>query len=71
MQIILYTTGCPNCLMLEKKMIEKGIEPTTIIRDLETMDKLGFKSVPQLEVDGQRMTFFEAYKWADKQEKSA
>ncbi len=62
MSIILYTTHCPKCLVLEKKLASKNIEFEEIT-DNELMLKKGFTMVPVLEVDGKIMDFKEANTW--------
>lgn len=62
MNVILYTTHCPKCLVLEKKLTSKNIEFEEIT-DNELMLKKGFTIVPVLEVDGKTMEFKEANTW--------
>jgi len=58
-KIILYTTDCQNCKVLETKLNEKNIEYTTC-RDRELMADKGFRSAPMLEVDDTTYTFYDA-----------
>ena len=60
--ITLYTTHCPKCRVIEKKLSQKNIEYKEI-SDQEVMIKLGFKSAPVLEVDGKYMNFGDANRW--------
>jgi len=62
MTIKLYTTHCPKCRVIEKKLAQKNIEYTEIT-DQEEMVKLGFKSAPILEVDGKAYNFGDANRW--------
>ena len=62
MNIILYTTDCPKCIILEQKLEEKNIEYIKFT-DVKEMVKKGFRSAPILEVDGKVMTFLEAINW--------
>lgn len=64
MSVILYTTHCPKCNVLEKKLNKFGIE-YTISEDIQEMLKLGFKSAPVLKVDDEIYLFKEACLWAD------
>lgn len=64
--IILYTTGCPKCFVLESKLKDKGIQ-YEIITDTELMLKKGFNFMPILEVDGKTMEFTEAVQWVNRQ----
>lgn len=67
MKVMLYSTKCPKCLILEKKLKDKNITYEEI-NDVETMTNLGFTLVPILEVDGQYMNFNEANKWINEKE---
>lgn len=63
MNIILYTTGCPRCKVLEKKLEMKGLAYDTI-EDINIMTALGISSVPMMQVDGSEiMDFAQANKW--------
>ena len=61
--IVLYSTDCPRCKVLEKKLGQKNID---FIINKNTDDimnvahKTGFISAPLLEVDGQVMGFEQA-----------
>ncbi len=64
--IKLYTTGCPNCLKLEERLDEKGIE-REVISDMSTVTNFllskGFRTVPVLEVDGELLDYRRAIEW--------
>ena len=60
MNIILYTTHCPKCTVIEKKLKAKNI-PFTEVDDVETMQALGFHSLPVLKVDDEILNFQQAY----------
>lgn len=62
MEVILYTTFCPKCRVLEAKLKQKGIEYKEIT-DVDIMTEKGFMSVPMLEVDNFVMNFTEANTW--------
>ena len=62
MTITLYSTHCPKCMVLEKKLQQKGISYEEI-NDVNVMTEKGYMSVPMLEVDGVSMDFNEAVKW--------
>lgn len=62
--ITLYSTGCPNCLTLEAKLNNAGIE-YTLVSDIEEIKRKGYKSAPLLEVDGKILTFFQAVKYCN------
>ena len=57
--ITLYTTHCPKCKVIEKKLAQKNIQYVEV-SDVKKMTELGFKSAPILEVDGRIYTFKEA-----------
>ena len=62
MNVILYSTNCPMCNVLEKKLRHKDIAFDEI-NDVEVMRSKGFLSAPMLEVDGNIMNFKEAIDW--------
>lgn len=62
MGIVLYSTGCPKCKVLEAKMKSKGISYIEI-NDIEVMTEKGMTTAPALEVDGQLMDFMSAIAW--------
>lgn len=61
-KIILYSTGCPKCGVLAKKLNKLGISYETVM-DVKVMKEKGLMSAPALEVDGTMMNFSEAIKW--------
>lgn len=62
MTVILYSTHCPKCNVLEKKLKQKNI-PYEEINDIEIMKEKGYLSVPVLEVDDVSMDFKTASDW--------
>ena len=62
MKVILYTTHCPKCKVLEAKLKQKGIEYEENT-DIDLMQEKGFASAPNLEVDGVVYGFAAAVKW--------
>ena len=66
MKVVLYTTHCPKCMVLEKKMATKGIV-YEIVTDTSLMIKKGFSTAPMLEVDDKLMDFKEANTWINEQ----
>lgn len=67
MNIMLYTIGCPSCLILEKKLKQKNVEFFKV-SDRETIIAKGFgdSSFPILEVDGVVMNYKTAIEWINK-----
>lgn len=61
-KVILYTTGCPKCKVLETKLKAKNVEYETCT-DTEKMESLGIDTVPVLSVDEQLYNFSEAVNW--------
>ena len=61
--VILYSTGCPKCQVLKKKLDAAGIS-YTVITDVDEMLALGIKSAPMLEADGRLMDFSGALAFA-------
>lgn len=62
--ITLYSTHCPKCKILEKKLDNAKIK-YEICDDRELMVEKGFDLMPVLDVDGQIMGFGEAVKWVN------
>ena len=65
-KIILYTTHCPQCRVLEMKLKQKNIEYEEC-DDAGKMIELGFKSAPVLEVENIFYNFSDAIKWVNAQ----
>ena len=70
MEITLYSTHCPRCNVLEKKLQQKNIVYEEI-NDVEIMKEKGYLTVPILEVDGKSMDFKTANDWINSQEESS
>lgn len=64
MGIILYSTHCPKCSVLEKKLQSANIN-YQLETDADLMIKKGFTSAPMLEVDGKVMDFKSAIEWVN------
>ena len=60
--ITLYSTGCPKCQVLEKKMHNDGIE-FDISDNINELIEKGFMSAPILKVDDNYFEFKEAIDW--------
>lgn len=65
--ITLYTTNCPRCSVLEKKLEMKNITFEKN-ENVDEMLKLGFTSAPMLKVDEKIMDFTDALRWVGEQE---
>lgn len=62
--IILYTTHCPKCNVLETKLKSKNIE-FEICENVDLMLSKGIQQAPYLEVDNELMDFSKAVKWVN------
>ena len=66
MKVVLYSTHCPKCKVLETKLTQKRISYEEN-NDVNLMQEKGFISVPKLEVDGIIYDFKEAVEWIGEQ----
>lgn len=57
--LTLYTTHCPLCSVLEKKLKAKNID-FVMVDDTSKILELGFNSVPVLQIDDKFLTFTDA-----------
>lgn len=64
MEIILYSTGCPRCRVLEAKLKQKGIVYVEC-NDIKEMEEKEISTVPCLNVDGEILEFSSAVKWVN------
>lgn len=67
--ITLYSTDCPKCQILKKKLAKCGAK-YDLISDIEVMKEKGFKSAPMLEVNGEIMEYGAAVKWVNQYNKN-
>lgn len=67
MKVVLYSTGCPKCHILETKLKQKNID-FILVNDIELMVAKGFDLMPVLEVDGEIMDFVQANDWINNME---
>lgn len=65
-EIILYTTHCPRCKVLQSKLDAANIS-YTINEDIEEMLAYGLKSAPALRIGDKILNFTEAVKWVGNQ----
>lgn len=64
--ITLYSTGCPKCNVLEKKLTATGIEYEIVTDEkviTDVCDTVGTDFLPILEVNGEYYDFAAAIKW--------
>ena len=64
--VVLYTTHCPKCQILEKKLKQKKLNFIEE-NNIDEMLKMGLTTVPWLDVDGEMMDFNQANKWNNQQ----
>lgn len=65
MKIKLYTTHCPQCKILEKKLQQKGIS-YEVVEDIVVMREMGLLSAPNLSIDGGApLNFKQAIDWVN------
>ena len=64
MTVILYSTGCPKCRVLKKKLTDKHIDFEEN-NSIEEMESLGLVEMPVLSVDGDLLEFSKAIQWAN------
>ena len=62
MSVVLYSTHCPRCNVLEKKLQQKEVDYDEV-NDTSIMEQKGYLSVPVLAADGKSMDFKEAVDW--------
>lgn len=64
-KVVLYSTHCPRCSVLEKKLAQLGIA-YELNTNVEEMIALGMTSAPMLSVDGELLDFNSANEWFKK-----
>lgn len=65
--VTFYSTHCPKCNILEKKLKAANIDYTEN-NDVNIMLSKGLRTAPALEVDGEIYTFTQAIEWLKNQE---
>lgn len=61
---VLYSTGCPRCNILQKKLESKNID-YTVNNNEDEMVSVGMTEAPSLFVDGKLLNFSEAIEWVN------
>ena len=61
-KLILYTTGCPKCVILKKVLDKKQLD-YQIEENVGIMQSRGICHVPVLSVDGEMLDFATSFKW--------
>lgn len=62
--MIVYSSNCPKCIILKKKLEQKNINFTES-NDFQKLLDVNIKTLPVLEVDNQLLTFNDAVKYVD------
>lgn len=62
MDVILYSTDCPKCKVIKKKLDNTNIN-YCVINDIDKMTELGISEVPVLAANDRLMNFNEAVKF--------
>lgn len=65
--IVLYSTNCPRCSVLEAKLKTKNIN-FEINNNIDEMIEKGIQTAPVLEVYGELLQFKDAIDWINEQE---
>lgn len=71
-RIVLYSTNCPKCKVICKKLQQKNIEFTEIdcktdTTYIEMLSGKGFRGMPVLQVGDEYFDFIKANKWIGEQ----
>ena len=66
-KVILFTTHCPKCNTIVKKLERAGIQ-YEVNEDIEEMRARGYTTAPMLDVDGTSYDFSQALKWLKEKE---
>lgn len=64
MKLVLYTTHCPKCKVLETKLKAKNVEYEAV-EDKAAILKAGIRTVPVLVVDDKHLDFLAAVKYVN------
>lgn len=64
MEVVFWSTGCPKCKVLQKKL-EKMKVKYVLKDDIDEMVSQGIKSAPCLTVDGRLLKFPDAVAWVN------
>lgn len=64
-KLVMYTTHCPKCMILEKKLKAKGLVYDTC-EDVGIMTDMGIQFTPMLAVDDKLLSFNEAVQYINK-----
>ena len=63
-KVILFSTGCPKCMILSKKLDMAGV-PYEVNTDVQELIDMGIMSVPVLKVEDDYLDFMTAIAWVN------
>lgn len=61
-KVLLYTTGCPKCEIIKKKLMVKNIDFEEV-NDRDEMVEMGITQVPMIKIDDKLLDFVKANDW--------
>lgn len=61
-KVLLYTTGCPKCEIIKKKLTVKNIDFEEV-NDKDEMIEKGITQVPMMEINDELLDFVKANDW--------
>lgn len=68
--VTLYTTHCPKCRILEKKLNMSNVDYLSSEK-IDELVRAGYQTAPMLKLeDGTYLKFKEACRWADQQKEN-
>lgn len=62
MELVLYSTGCPKCRVLEAALNKKNVSYEKC-EDVQTMIDMGLAEAPVLKIDDKILSYNEAMKY--------
>jgi len=63
--MVVYSNNCPKCLIVQKKLEDKGFEYEKT-SDFQELIERGFKTLPMAKVDGELLNFAQIINWINK-----
>ena len=62
--VVLYSTGCPRCKVLETKLKQKNVEYIEC-SDIRELERKNITTVPCLGIEGEILDFGASVKWVN------
>ena len=63
-KLILYSTNCPKCNVVHKKLTHAGLD-FEVTNNIEELINMGITAAPVLKVDDEYLNFMEAVNWVN------